>query len=138
TALLYSMANSGGGQYYAAKNKNDLIFDLGDIFTKIQATNSTFASASLPLASNPTTTNRAVSANEVYIGTFRPDTDAKPLWYGNMKRFKIGNSNSSFNLAEKARAQAGNPITGLLADCATTWWKADTDKNWWGGSSQVL
>ena len=62
-------------------------FDLGDIFAKIQATNSTFASASLPVSA----TNRAVNANEVYIGMFRPDAAAKPLWYGNLKRYKIGN-----------------------------------------------
>jgi len=131
TSLLYSMANSGGGQYYAAKNKNDLIFDLGDIFTKIQATNSAFASASLPVSA----TNRAVNANEVYIGTFRPDTDAKPLWYGNMKRFKIGNFNGSFNLADKSGAQAVNPLTGFLADCATSWWTSDSGKYWWGVTS---
>ncbi|HEY2968835.1 MAG TPA: PilC/PilY family type IV pilus protein, partial [Casimicrobiaceae bacterium] len=131
TSLLYSMASSGGGQYYAAKNKNDLVFDLGDIFTKIQATNSTFASASLPVSA----TNRAVNANEVYIGMFRPDADAKPLWYGNMKRYKIGNFSGSFNLADKSGAQAVNPLTGFLADCATSWWTADSDKYWWDVTS---
>ncbi|HEV2041933.1 MAG TPA: PilC/PilY family type IV pilus protein [Casimicrobiaceae bacterium] len=131
TSLLYSMANSGGGQYYAAKNKNDLIFDLGDIFTKIQATNSTFASASLPLSA----TNRAVNANEVYIGMFRPDASAKPLWYGNMKRYKIGNFGGNFNLADKWGAQAVNPLTGFLDDCATSWWTSDSGKYWWGVTS---
>src|SRR5262249_58068038 len=79
TSLLYSMASSGGGQYYAAKNKDDLVFSLGDIFAKIQAIDSVFASATLPVSA----TNRAVNANEVYIGMFRPDASAMPLWYGN-------------------------------------------------------
>jgi type IV pilus assembly protein PilY1 len=131
TSLLYSMANSGGGQYYAAMNKNDLVFDLGDILAKIQATNSVFASASLPLSA----TNRSVNANEVYIGTFRPDAAAKPLWYGNMKRYKIGNFSGSFNLADKLGRQAVNPLTGFLTDCATSWWTSDSGKYWWGVTS---
>jgi type IV pilus assembly protein PilY1 len=131
TALLYSMANSGGGQYYAAKNKNDLIFDLGDIFAKIQATNSTFAAASLPVSA----TNRAINANQVYIGMFRPDPDAKPLWYGNMKRYKIAQFGASFSLADVNGASAINPLTGFLDECATSWWTTDSNKYWWAVTS---
>ena len=131
TSLLYSMAGAGGGQYYAAKNKNDLVVDLGDIFAKIQASNSTFASASLPVSA----TNRSVNANEVYIGLFRPDAAAKPLWSGNLKRYQIGDFNGSFNLADKSGAQAVNPLTGFLDDCATSWWTADSGKYWWAVSS---
>jgi type IV pilus assembly protein PilY1 len=131
TSLLYSMANSGGGQYYAAKNKNDLIFALGDIFTKAQATNSTFASASLPVSG----ASRALNANEVYIGMFRPDAAAKPLWSGNMKRYKIGKFGGNFNLADKSGTQAVNPLTGFLNDCATSWWTSDSGKYWWGVTS---
>jgi type IV pilus assembly protein PilY1 len=128
TSLLYSMANSGGGQYYAAKNKNDLIVALGDIFAKTQATNSTFASASLPVSG----ASKALNANEVYIGMFRPDAAARPLWSGNMKRYKIGNFGGSFNLADKSGTQAVNPLTGFLTDCATSWWTSDSGKYWWG------
>jgi type IV pilus assembly protein PilY1 len=131
TALMMSMANAGGGQYYAAKNKNDLIFDLGDIFAKIQATNSTFAAASLPVSS----TNRAINANQVYIGMFRPDPDAKPLWYGNMKRYKIGNFGGSFNLADVNGTSAINPLTGFLDECAASWWTTDSNKYWWAVTS---
>jgi len=121
TSLLYSMANAAGGQYYAAKNRNDLVVDLGDIFAKIQASNSTFASASLPISA----TNRSVNANEVYVGLFRPDAAAKPLWYGNLKRYQIGNFGGAFNLADKSGAPAVNPLTGFLDDCATSWWTTD-------------
>jgi hypothetical protein len=128
------MAKSGGtgtSGYYAAKNKNDLVFALGDIFAKIQATNSTFASASLPVSA----TNRAVNANEVYIGMFRPDEAAKPLWYGNLKRYKIGSFGGSFNLADKSGGQAVNPVTGFLDNCATSWWTSDSGKYWSGVTS---
>jgi hypothetical protein len=134
TALLYSMAKSGGtgsSGYYAAKNKNDLVFALGDIFAKIQATNGTFASASLPVSA----ASRTVNANEVYLGIFRPDEAAKPLWYGNLKRYQIGNFGGSFNLADKSGAQAVNPLTGFLDNCATSWWTEDSGKYWWGVTS---
>jgi type IV pilus assembly protein PilY1 len=131
TSLLYGMARSGGGQYYAAKNKNDLVVDLGDIFAKIQASNTTFASASLPVSA----TNRSLNANEVYIGLFRPDAAAKPLWYGNLKRYQIGNVGGTFNLVDKSGAQAVNPLTGFLDDCATSWWTTDSGKYWSGVTS---
>jgi len=131
TSLLYSMASSGGGQYYAAKNKDDLVFGLGDIFAKIQAINSVFASASLPVSA----TNRAINANEVYIGVFRPDAGAMPLWPGNMKRYTIGNFNGSFDLADASGAEAVNTVTGFLDDCATSWWTSDSNKYWWAVAS---
>src|SRR5215471_10751164 len=131
TSLLYSMASSGGGQYYAAKNKNDLVFNLGDIFAKIQAINSVFASATLPVSA----TTRAVNANEVYIGMFRPDANAAPLWYGNLKRYKVGNFNGSYDLADVSGAQAINPVTGFLGDCTKSWWTNDSKKYWWAVNS---
>jgi type IV pilus assembly protein PilY1 len=131
TSLLYSMANSGGGQYYAAKNKNDLQLALTDIFAKILATNSVFASASLPVSA----ANRAVSGNQVFLGQFRPDPDAKPLWYGNLKRYKIANFGGSFSLADVSGAQAVNPLTGFLDECTTSWWTTDSGKFWAGVSS---
>jgi type IV pilus assembly protein PilY1 len=131
TSLLYSMASSGGGQYYAAKNKNDLVFSLGDIFAKIQAINSVFASATLPVSA----TNRAVNANEVYIGMFRPDANAAPLWYGNLKRYQVGNFNGSYDLADVSGAEAINPVTGFLGDCTMSWWTNDSNKYWWAVNS---
>jgi type IV pilus assembly protein PilY1 len=132
TALLYSMATAGHGQYYAAKNKNELVTDLGDIFAKIQATNDVFAAASLPISA----TNRAVNANEVYVGMFRPDPDAKPLWYGNLKRYQIAaDSGGSLYLADVNKGQAVNPGTGFVDNCATSWWTSDSDKFWWAVSS---
>src|SRR5206468_13136365 len=84
TALLYSMAYYGGGasNYYAASDQNAINAAFGDIFAKIQTTSSTFVSASLPVNA----TSRSLNANEVYIGMFRPDAEAKPLWFGSMKR----------------------------------------------------
>jgi type IV pilus assembly protein PilY1 len=131
TALLYSMASSGGGQYYAAKNKNDLIIDFGNIFAKIQATNSVFVSASLPVNAASRSTNK----NEVYIGMFRPDASARPLWYGNVKQYKIGNFVGDYNLADASGAQAVSTLTGFFDDCATSAWTSDSGKYWWAVTS---
>jgi type IV pilus assembly protein PilY1 len=126
TALLYSMATAPQF-YYAAKNKNDLVFDLADIFSKILATNSVFASATLPVSA----TNRAVNANEVYIGMFRPDANALPLWYGNLKRYKLAFFGASLDLADSNGNPAINALTGFVDSCATSWWTTDSGKFWW-------
>src|SRR5262249_29836236 len=111
--------------------RNNLEFALGDIFAKIQAANSVFASASLPVNA----TNRAVTANEVYLGVFRPDPDARPLWYGNLKRYKIGNFAGSYDLADASGAAAVTPLTGFLGDCAMSFWTSDSGQYWAGISS---
>ena len=125
TALLYSMAYYGGGpgDYYAASNQNAINVAFGDIFAKIQATSSTFVSASLPVSA----TNRALNANEVYIGMFRPDASTKPLWLGNMKRYEIGND---FGLADFNGKPAVETLHGFFAPCATSWWTSDSGKYW--------
>lgn len=128
TALLYSMATSAGGQYFAAKNQNQLTVAFGQIFQQILAVNTAFASASLPV----NTTNRAQNLNEVFIGMFRPDTAASPVWYGNVKRYQIANFNGDFKLADVNKLDAVNPLTGFFTDCATSFWTTDSGKYWSG------
>ncbi len=126
TALLYSMAAAGGGKYFAAKTQAQIEGALGSAFAEIQGANSTFASAALPLSA----TNRAVNANEVYIGMFRPDQAAQPVWFGNLKRYKIASFNGDLKLADVNGNDAVNTLTGFVTDCATSWWTSDTGAYW--------
>ena len=59
---------------------------LHEIFNEIQAVNSVFASASLPVSVNA----RGTYLNQVYMGMFRPDGDGKPRWRGNLKQYQFG------------------------------------------------
>ena len=126
TALLYNMASAGGGKYFPAKSQAQIETALGSIFAEIQAVNSTFASASLPVSA----TNRTLNVNEVYMGIFRPDPAAKPLWFGNLKRYKLANFNGDYKLADVTGLDAVNTVTGFITDCAASWWTNDSGKFW--------
>lgn len=98
TRLLRSMANVGGGKYYAATSRNAIILAIKEILAEIQAVNTTFASTSLPVNA----TNRTQNENQVFIGMFRPDADARPRWFGNLKRYQLINTNGTVELGDAA------------------------------------
>lgn len=84
--LLKSMAKVGGGKYFKSTSKAEIKTALALIFAEIQAVNSVFASATLPISVN----TQGTYENQVYIGVFRPDANARPRWYGNLKEYKFG------------------------------------------------
>jgi Tfp pilus tip-associated adhesin PilY1 len=128
TALLMSMAKAGGGKYFAAKNEQAILDALKQIIVEIQAVNSTFASTSLPVNA----TNRAQNENQVFIGMFRPDPDAKPRWFGNLKRYQLVTAGSGVDLGDSAGNLAINPLTGFITPCATSYWTTDSGTYWSG------
>ena len=73
SALLFNMARVGGGRCFQATSEEAIINALRQILIEIQSVNAVFASASLPINA----TNRSQNENQVFIGMFRPDADAK-------------------------------------------------------------
>ncbi len=129
TALLQAMAKYGGtgvGGYYAAKSQQAILNAIKDILINIQAVNSVFASASLPINA----TNRTQNQNQVFIGMFRPDPDAKPRWYGNLKEYQVAMFGSSAGLADVNGNPAVSTTTGFIAPCATSFWTTDSGTYW--------
>lgn len=124
TALLMSAAHQGGGRYFSATNEGALTLALQRIFAEIQAVNSTFASASLPVNA----TNRAQNENQVFIGMFRPDEKMQPRWYGNLKRYQLVFESDGVTVAlgDKNGAPAVNKQTGFVGDCAVSYWTTDS------------
>ena len=89
TALLKSMAKPGQGQYFAVSSGNggaEIAAALNEIFKEVLAVNSVFAASALPASVNA----RGTFLNQVYMGMFRPDAQAKPRWPGNLKQYKLG------------------------------------------------
>lgn len=127
TALMLSTARVGGGKYFAATNEDALVNALKKIFQEITSVNSTFASASLPVNA----TNRAQNENQVFIGMFRPDAEAKPRWFGNLKRYQlvIGGDGVTVELGDKDGRNAINNQTGFVDDCAISFWTTDSPHN---------
>lgn len=128
TALLMSMAKAGGGKYFAAKNENAILDALRQIIIEIQAVNTTFASTSLPVNA----TNRSQNENQVFIGMFRPDPDAKPRWFGNLKRYQLIASGANIELGDVNGKIAVNTLTGFVTPCAASYWTSDSGTYWSG------
>ena len=126
TALMKNMAKYGGGQYFAASDEDAIVNAFKKIFAEITSVNSTFASASLPVNA----TNRAQNENQVFIGMFRPDVEAKPRWFGNVKRYQIVIDGGDVTLGDKNGASAVSSQTGFLVDCAVSFWTSDSSTYW--------
>ena len=132
TELYMSMARSGGGKYFAATTESAIVAALQKILAEIQSVNSTFASASLPVNA----TNRTQNANQVFIGMFRPDPDANPRWYGNLKQYQIGKVGGDLDLVDVNGSPATNALTGFIDDCAVAFWTTNSvwptnSSNYW-------
>lgn len=136
TSLMMSAGRNGGGGYFKAQSKDELVIALTKVFEEIQSVNTTFASASLPINA----TNRGQLKNEVYIGMFRPDAQRLPRWFGNLKRyqFKYAEDGVTVILADQNGSSASNTQTGFLNDCAVSYWTtespvdpADTSKGYY-------
>jgi type IV pilus assembly protein PilY1 len=123
---LVAAARQGGGTYTQVSSQAAIISALRQIFAQIQAVNSTFASAALPVNA----TNRAQNQNQVFIGMFRPDPDAKPRWFGNMKQYQLINNAGVIDLGDVNGTPAINPGTGFITPCATSFWTTDSGTYW--------
>ncbi|MES2125912.1 MAG: PilC/PilY family type IV pilus protein [Pseudomonadota bacterium] len=128
TSLLMSMAKAGGGKYFAATNEQAIVDALKQIVVEILAVNSSFASTSLPVNA----TNRSQNENQVFIGMFRPDPDAKPRWFGNLKRYQLVANGAGVELGDVNGLLAVNPLTGFVTPCATSYWTSDSGTYWAG------
>ncbi|KQZ32489.1 pilus assembly protein [Duganella sp. Root1480D1] len=126
TKLMLSMAKAGGGKYFAAKNQQAIVDALNQIIGEVLAVNSTFASTSLPVNS----TNRSQNQNQVFIGMFRPDPDAKPRWFGNLKRYQLVVDGSDVKLGDANGNLAVNDNTGFITDCAQSFWTVEKGAYW--------
>ena len=136
-ALLQSMAFQGQGKYFnvgsaGASDVGDRIREaLEQIFTEIQAVNSVFASASLPVSVN----TQGTYLNQVFIGMFRPDPKAAPRWKGNLKQYKflasVQGSGYGLDLVDADEKPAINPNTGFITQCARSFWTPTTLDSYW-------
>lgn len=116
--LLNSMANQGHGKFFAASDVASLVSALQTILHEIQAVNDVFAAVSLPVNVNV----RGTSLNQVYMGVFRPDSDAQPKWLGNLKEYQLINSGGTNFLGDANGVRADNPASGFIASSAVSFW----------------
>lgn len=139
TALLNSMARNGGsgvgGAFKVNGDLKALVEGLKTIFMQINAVNSSFASASLPISVN----TQGTYLNQVFIGMFRPDTKSRPRWAGNLKQYQFAlektviddvTTRSLFIADADGVSAIDNANTGFLQACARSFWTSNSDEYW--------
>jgi type IV pilus assembly protein PilY1 len=130
-ALLMNTAEVGGGQYFETKNTQELKDALGAALSAMIATNSVFASVSLPVSVN----TQGFFLNQVYIGMFRPDANALPRWFGNLKQYKLGRPSGQSTGLELQDANGDSAISsagsGFIDTCARSFWTPTVGDSYW-------
>ncbi len=137
SALLKSMAKHGKGKYFKITNAqenaattNAIVAALNAIFQEIQAVDSVFAASTLPVSVNV----RGTYLNQVYMGVFRPDAQASPRWYGNLKHYKLAvDGAGELYLADVNDLPIENAATGFVNPNVTSLWTtAGAPPGFWG------
>lgn len=129
--LLSSMARTGGGSYFEVGGDLRALIDaIRDIFRRINAQSTVFASASLPVSVN----TQGTFLNQVFVGMFRPDPEMRPRWWGNVKQYQLAlDQAGNVFLADRFNQPAvDNAVTGFFDACATSFWSSDTGAYWNG------
>ena len=122
SSLMDSAAEQGGGYRQSATSQAELEQALTRIFGDIIDINTAFAAVTLPLSA----TNRAQAENKVFVGMFRPASERKPRWLGNLKQYQLAKFDGQIELADVNYDRAINPQTGFAQSCATSFWTTDT------------
>jgi type IV pilus assembly protein PilY1 len=102
--LLHNTANAGGGEFYNVFNTEGLSNALLNILANIvREADTSFVAPVVPASS----TNRTRSGERVYLGLFKPQTNAN--WHGNLKKYKLNTTND-------LQDQFGNTATNADGD----------------------
>ncbi|WP_174874693.1 pilus assembly protein [Vogesella oryzae] len=120
TALLKSMAQISGGRYISITNplsSDELKNALKGVFDEILAVNSVFTSAAVTNSVN----NYGTTLDQVYVGMFRADANAKPRWNGNLKHYRLGLSGNQYTYLDKNGQVVVNSL-GQVTDTVTSYW----------------
>ena len=120
-----AVATYGGGKYFPAGNDSSVLTNsILKILNEVQAVNSVFSSASLPVSVNA----QGTYLNQIYMGMFRPDPDGNPRWVGNLKQYHFTATRDSvthlitLSLSDSFDASAVNPATGFISPNAVSYW----------------
>jgi type IV pilus assembly protein PilY1 len=117
----------GGGKYYATNSYDSLVVGLKEMLTEIMAVNSVFAAVSLPASQN----TQGEYLNQVFVGMFRPESDFKPRWPGNLKQYQLGFYNGVLQTLDASGKPAVNSNTGFIAECVRSYWTPSTVDDYW-------
>ncbi len=115
--LLQEAAYNGGGNYYSASSTSGLSESLRQILATIIEDNTSFVAPVVPVSPE----NRTFSGSRIYMGFFKPQTDA--FWYGNLKKYGIDGTNAIVDMNGSSATNAD----GSIRDNAVSYWSSAAD-----------
>lgn len=120
SAYLENLGKKGLGGYLVASTTEELQKKIEEILEQLQAVDSVFAATTLPVSVNV----RGTNLNQVYIGVFRPDGNKKVRWWGNLKLYQLGYSDTtkSVFLMDKNGIPAQDMKNGFIVPNAVSFW----------------
>lgn len=127
-SLLTSMAIKGGGKYFPTGNSADIQQAILRVLNEVQAVNSVFSSASLPVSVN----TQGTYLNQIFMGMFRPDSAGVPRWKGNLKQYQFGydpTTQQLFLADATGTAAISAAGTGFLSPNAASFWTCTNAAN---------
>ena len=134
SAQLQSMSKQGKGKYFKIANAgqnatttNAISTALNAILNEVQAIDSAFAAATLPVSVNV----RGTFLNQVYMGLFRPDAVGSPRWQGNLKQYKLAlDSANELYLADINNVAIESSGEGFINPNITSLWTSSSGSYW--------
>ncbi|NND36297.1 MAG: PQQ-binding-like beta-propeller repeat protein, partial [Gammaproteobacteria bacterium] len=133
--LLASTAERGGGKYFVADNTASLTSVLSNLAKDFSRTSSLLTPPQIPINSF----NTADRLDDVYISVFQPA--ATQHWPGNVKRYRLQETDNGTILVDANGNNAIDPATGTFADNAVSFWsdpEIDGDQAELGGAASQL
>jgi type IV pilus assembly protein PilY1 len=139
-ALLQSAANQGGGEYVLGQDGQAVLNAVLNAIRKMLPQNSVFAAVTLPVSVNV----RGTFLNQVYMGQFRPDPNARAFWPGNLKQYQIAvtpegepflSDRSGSDPVASKRKNAEDTTNGFLKSDITSFWTRAS--GFWSGPTFV-
>jgi type IV pilus assembly protein PilY1 len=130
STFLDALGTAGGRDFVATNDYAGLKAAVGGAVSSIIASNSVFASVSLPVSVNL----QSEYLNQVFIGMFRPDAQFHARWLGNLKQYQLAFTDSTktnIKLVDADGTSAINVNTGFVTECARSFWTPSTVNTYW-------
>jgi type IV pilus assembly protein PilY1 len=119
----YALAGGTGAALALSEDPQELVDTLTEIFKQILSVSTTFVAASIPVNSF----NRAEVIDNVYLGLFQPHPEAKPYWYGNVKKLRLtGLNTTGIPVLVDADRKPAVAADGRIRFDALTYWTDPT------------
>lgn len=114
-------ATHGRGGYIYAGDSGALSEAIRQIVVNVLITNSSFVAPVVPVSPD----NKTSSGNYVYMGFFKPQTDA--FWFGNLKKFQIDNTGAIYDANGVIATSVDSNGFTYFKSTALSFWSTSAD-----------